>query len=192
MTLFGFRKWHSNSGNFPYKMIASLIVTISIYNANLKSRSMKTPLFTLLSEKQGGIYSVSPDATVREAALMMNDHHIGSVVVLEETKLVGIFTERDVMKRIVMNSLDPSVTLVGQVMTEKVTTVPVTTTVGKAMELMVTMRLRHLPVMKDGELVGVISIRDLTGCISKSFEFETDALWSFIKSGFPHAVSDIK
>ena len=153
---------------------------------------MKTPLSTLLSEKQGGIYSVSPDATVREAAHMMNNHHIGSVVVLEETKLVGIFTERDVMKRIVMNSLDPSVTLVGQVMTEKVTTVTPTITVGKAMELMVTMRLRHLPVMKDGELVGVISIRDLTGYISNSFEFETATLWSFINGGFPHAVSGIK
>ena len=75
---------------FPYKIIASLIVAISISNANLESRSMKAPLSTLLSEKQGGIYSVSPDATVREATHMMNDHHIGSVVVLEETKLVGI------------------------------------------------------------------------------------------------------
>lgn len=177
---------------FPYKMITSLIVAISFSNANLESRSMKAPLSTLLSEKKGGIYSVSPDATVREATHMINDHHIGSVVVLEETKLVGIFTERDVMKRIVMNALDPCVTLVGQVMTEKVTTVPLTTTVGKALELMVTMRLRHLPVMKDGELAGVISIRDLTGCISKSFEFEADTLWSFINSGFPHAVLGIK
>ncbi|MCZ6671740.1 MAG: CBS domain-containing protein [Verrucomicrobia bacterium] len=147
---------------------------------------MKSPLSTLLSEKQGSVYSVSPNTTVQDAAQMMNDHHIGSVVVLDETKLVGIFTERDVLKRIVMKDLDPSNTLVSQVMTKKITTVSPTTSVHKAMEMMATLRLRHLPVMKDDKLVGVISIRDLTGYISQSFKFETDTLWSFITGDYPN------
>jgi len=141
---------------------------------------MDTPISTLLSEKKNRVHSVSPNDTVRVAVLVMNDHHVGSVMVVNEGNLVGIFTERDVLQRIVAYGLDASITRISQVMTRELTTITPATEVNEALELITARRHRHLPVVEDGKLVGLISIGDIMRFLSDSFEMEAGSLWSYI------------
>ena len=151
---------------------------------------MKTPVSTLLLEKKNSVYSVSPNSTAQDAVQVMNDHHIGSVVVVDDDQLVGIFTERDVLQRIVASNLDPSRTRISQVMTTKLTTITPQTEVYEAMELMAKRRHRHLPVIEDGKLVGLISIGDATRYVSHSFDAEAGSLWSYISGDNSLEVAD--
>ena len=141
---------------------------------------METPISTLLSEKKNNVFSVSPNDTVQVAVLVMNHHHIGSVVVVDEGKLVGIFTERDVLQRIVAGGLDATSTRISQVMTRELTTVTPATELNEALDLIASRRHRHLPVLEDGNLVGLISIGDITRYLSDSFELERGSLWSYL------------
>ncbi len=164
---------------------------MGIYKLDLNDpQYMKTQLSTLLSEKHTTVHSVPPNATVKEAALVMTDHHIRSVLVLDQGDLVGIFTERDVLLRIVMEDRNPSTTLVNEVMTKNLTTVSPTTLVHEALNLITNKRFGHLPVMKDGKLAGIISIGDITKYFSHCYENEAGTLWSYITGDDPHVVSD--
>jgi len=151
---------------------------------------MKTPISTLLSEKKNCVFSVSPNDTVQVAVLVMNHHHIGSVMVVDEGKLVGMFTERDVLQRIVAGGLDASIIRISQVMTQELTTITPATDVNEALELITTRRLRHLPVIEDGNLVGSISIGDIMRFLSDSLEMEVGSLWSYITGDNSLEVAD--
>lgn len=151
---------------------------------------MKTQLSILLAEKPKTIFSVSPKSTVKDAANMMIDHHIRSVLVLDDGTLVGLFTERDVLMRVVMGDLDPATTLVEAVMTKDLATVSPTTLVHEALSLISKTHGGHLPVLKDGKPIGVISIGDLARYISHSFENEAGSLWNYITGDDPKAVLD--
>jgi len=152
---------------------------------------METPLSTLLAEKNGTVYCVSPSDTVQDAVLVMNDHHIGSVVVMDGDILVGIFTERDVLRRIVEKGLSSATTLISQVMTADVTTVTPATKFHEAMDLITTRRHRHLPVLDEGRLVGLVSVRDILQSVSHSFEVEAAHLWSYISGDNPYIASEL-
>ncbi|HVV87890.1 MAG TPA: CBS domain-containing protein [Kofleriaceae bacterium] len=108
------------------------------------------------------VLSIDSGATVKDAVALMNRHVVGSVIVLDGERLVGIFTERDVLTRIVAVGRDPGAVRVGEVMTRKVLVIDRDTSVTQAMTLMTTRRCRHLPVLDQGKLVAVISIGDLT------------------------------
>jgi CBS domain-containing protein len=157
----------------------------------LNSSYMKTHLSTLLAEKDSNIFSVSPKTTVKEAARIMTDNHIRSVVVLDQENLLGIFTERDILRRVVMFDLNPSSTMIEAVMTKDLNTGTPSTLVHEALELMGKMKHGHLPILKDGKLIGMISISDITRYISLSFENEACSLWSYISGDHPHAVLDL-
>jgi CBS domain-containing protein len=117
----------------------------------------------LLKEKGNAkLVSVAPTATVAEAVRTMNGAKIGAVVVLEGQKLVGMFTERDVLVRVVGNGRDPLATRVSEVMTSKVSSVGPATSVDEAMRLMSEHRHRHLPIVENGEVHGLISMGDVT------------------------------
>ena len=107
--------------------------------------------------------TISADAhqTVLEVARMMVEHKIGAVPVLEEGQLTGIFSERDLMSRVVVGGKDPARTLVGQVMTEDPLTVAPNDPVETCMTLMKRHGFRHLPVCAGRELKGVVSLRDI-------------------------------
>jgi CBS domain-containing protein len=107
--------------------------------------------------------TISADAhqTVLEVARMMVEHNIGAVPVLEEGQLTGIFSERDLMSRVVVGGKDPARTLVGQVMTEDPLTVAPNDPVETCMTLMKRHGFRHLPVCAGRELKGVVSLRDI-------------------------------
>jgi CBS domain-containing protein len=152
---------------------------------------METPISTLLAEKNDTVYCVSPSDTVQDAVLVMNDHHIGSVVVIDEGQLVGIFTERDVLRRVVEGDLDSAKTLVSQVMATEVTTVSPSTRFHEAMDLITTRRHRHLPVMDEGRLVGLVSVRDILQHVSHSYKVEVGQLWNYITGENSHVESDV-
>lgn len=151
---------------------------------------MKTQLHTLLAEKESKIFSVTPSTTVKEAARLMTDNHIRCVIVLDEGNMVGVFTERDVLRRVVMGDLIPTDTLVESVMTKDVSTAAPSTLVHKALELMGNGKHGHLPVLKDGKLIGLISISDITRYIAQSYENEAGSLWSYITGDDPHTILD--
>jgi len=116
-----------------------------------------------------GVVSVAPETTALEAAQRMNEAHVGSVVVLDgKGALLGIFTERDVLRRVVAESKDPAETLVGDVMTTWVHTAPPDTPIDDLRTLMREKRIRHVPIVEDGALRGMVSIGDLNAAEAKA------------------------
>lgn len=111
------------------------------------------------------VVSLPADASVREAAAHMKASHVASVVVTEasDEHLEGIFTERDLAERVVADGLDPEKTRLADVMTPCPITVGLETSVRDALRQMFGNNLRHLPIMHDGKVVGVISMRDFMG-----------------------------
>ncbi|MCH8165334.1 MAG: CBS domain-containing protein [Planctomycetes bacterium] len=115
----------------------------------------------LTAIKGGTIASLPPQATVLDAAQLMNDRHIGSVLVTEGNQLVGIFTERDVMRRVVADQRDPATTTVADVMTSPVACAAPHTTLDEIRTVMRDKRIRHVPVVNGGGVLGMISLGDL-------------------------------
>ena len=115
----------------------------------------------LLATKGHEVIAVQPSDTVLQAANLMNDLNIGGVVVLDGDRLAGIFTERDVLRRVVAQGLDPAETTVAEVMTASVITCPPHLTIEDCAAVMTTRNVRHLPVTEGAELTGVVTIRDL-------------------------------
>ena len=116
----------------------------------------------VLASKVNGVESTTPDTTVLDAVQQMNEHKIGALVVMDGGQVVGMFTERDVLRRIVGDERNPAATKVGQVMTSKVICCDVNDDLDEVATLMRTRRIRHVPVCNgDGKLMGMVSIGDL-------------------------------
>ncbi len=122
---------------------------------------LDSKLGTILKNKGGLVHSVEPEATVMEAVQSMNQHKIGALLVHRGKRLLGIFTERDVLVRVVDAGLDPNATTVQQVMTTNIHTVDSSTTVNEAMKIMTAERFRHLPIVDGERLMGMVSIGDI-------------------------------
>jgi len=120
------------------------------------------PTIQRILEKKGrAVISIGPDKTVLEAAQLMNNEHIGALVVCESERVTGIFTERDILLRIVAAQKDPATTMVRDVMTSKVACATSSSSRDELRDLMRNERIRHVPVVDDGILVGLLSIGDL-------------------------------
>jgi CBS domain-containing protein len=116
----------------------------------------------LLSIKGSAVSSIHPEATVYEAAERMNEKKIGALVVMDEGRLIGMFTERDILQRIVAQRRDAGTTLVRDVMSIEVVCCRLDTTLDEARGVMKNRRIRHLPVVDASErLLGLVSIGDL-------------------------------
>lgn len=122
---------------------------------------METKLSDVLEKKSGKIISVSPDSTVYDTITKMAEHRIGAILVIENDKLKGIFTERDYMSKIILQGLSSRETAVKDVMTWEVVFVTTDTTVDEALSVMTEKRCRHLPIFDNKQLVGIVSIGDL-------------------------------
>jgi CBS domain-containing protein len=107
------------------------------------------------------LYFAEPSQSVADVAKKMMELKIGAIVVLENGRLKGVFSERDVLTRVVVAGLDPEKTLVGDVMTQEVATVPESAGIEVAMDSMRANACRHLPVLRGEEVVGFLSMRDL-------------------------------
>ncbi|MBK5295311.1 MAG: CBS domain-containing protein [Acidobacteriia bacterium] len=115
----------------------------------------------ILSERE--MYSVDETQTVAEVVRRMAFLHVGAILVLGDGALRGIFSERDLMTRVVVERLDAACTRVGEVMTTNLATIDEQATVSQAMETMGLIGCRHLPVLRHGRVVGMVSMRDLMG-----------------------------
>ena len=124
----------------------------------------------VLAHKGRHIERIEAEASVAEAVARMNVRRIGSVLVTRDDVLVGILTERDVLVRVVGEGRDPLDTEVGDVMTRELVTVALDTPLHVAMQLVTELRCRHLPVLDEGRLVGLVSGGDLTASLLREQE----------------------
>ncbi len=129
---------------------------------------METPLkivlgakALLLAERGGALYTTRPEIPASEAIRTMCEQNVGCVLVIDNARLTGILSERDVLRRIVDKGINPADVAVGDVMTKNVFTVEPSLTVEEALAECTNRRIRHLPVIGDGELLGLLSIGDL-------------------------------
>ncbi len=120
-----------------------------------------TTVRNLLEIKGKDIWSVTPDSTVYDALRLMADKDVGALVVMEGDALVGIVSERDYARKLILHGKTSKDTLVREVMTSKVFTVHPDQTIEEVMEMMTQKRVRHLPVIENDHLLGVISIGDV-------------------------------
>jgi CBS domain-containing protein len=125
----------------------------------------------LLSTKGAQVWTIGGRASVRDAALVMNEHKIGALVVLDEGRVAGMFTERDVLRRVVAEGRDPAATTIADVMTKEVVCCTPETSIDEARTAMRDRRIRHLPVVDSGgKLHGLVSIGDLNAHEARSQE----------------------
>lgn len=146
---------------------------------------MHTLLHNLLLQKSGRTQSVTPDTTVAAAVDIMNATNVGSVLVMDGTRLVGIFTERDVLRRVVGKRMAAEKTPVSAVMTRELAVMRPTSTVADAMAVVSEKRVRHLPVVEDGRVLGVISAGDLNHWLIRGHQVEIDQLVDYITQRYP-------
>jgi len=132
--------------------------------------NMNNLIRDVLRTKTRQIETTTPTATVLEAVLAMNSQRIGSLLVANDAWPIGILTERDILVRVVEAGRDPATTHVEEVMTVDVVFVEETTTIGEAMAVMTRKRCRHLPVIDDGRLCGLVSAGDLAAWLVHEHE----------------------
>jgi len=141
---------------------------------------MNTSIATLLAGKGRALHTVPTTVTVTEAVQKMNQHKIGAMLVLNGEQLAGIFTERDVLTRVIAASLDPKTTPITKVMSGNVLTVAPEATVQEVMDIFADKRCRHLPVIEQGKLMGLISIGDVSRWVANSHRAEAESLRQYI------------
>jgi len=134
----------------------------------------------LLAEKGRQVYTIRKGATVCEAVREMNRKGVGALLVMADDRPVGIFTERDVLRRVVDVDRDPELTKVVEVMTADPVTVPPSTRVEEAMAEMTSRRFRHLPVLEAGEVVGLVSIGDIMRWVMMHMEDDLQHMTEYI------------
>lgn len=146
---------------------------------------MSVPVSALLKQKGDWVITIHPEATVFETIGRMVEHNVGAVLVTERGAVRGIFTERDYLRRIALQGRTSRDTRVDEVMTADLITVTPETTVDACMALMTTHKIRHLPVLRDDKLAGVISIGDCVRTLSMQAEDRVRDLERFVAGGYP-------
>jgi len=134
----------------------------------------------LLGDKGRQVYTVRKGATVCEAVREMNRKGVGALVVMLDERPAGIFTERDVLRRVVDEDRDPQLTRVVEVMTPDPVTIEVNDRVEEAMAIMTARRFRHLPVLDGGALVGLVSIGDVMRWVMLHLEENVQQMTDYI------------
>lgn len=145
--------------------LIAIVVAVIVYFMRLRD-SRAAPLSRIFAGSDA-IHSVGPDTLVTECVRTMAAAKIGALLVMDSERLVGIFTERDALNKVLAAGLDPRSTKVSEVMTRDPYCVPPTTTVGAAMQMVTERRFRHLPVVQDGKVLAILSSGDLTHWLVK-------------------------
>lgn len=134
----------------------------------------------LLMEKPRRLLDIDPDATVLEAVQRMADHHVGSLLVMRNGRLVGIVTERDYARKVILRNRTSATTQVLDIMTASVITVDPHVSARQCMRMMTDQRIRHLPVVEHGEVIGMVSIGDLVRAVIEDQQQEIEHLQHYI------------
>jgi len=140
---------------------------------------------TLLDRKGRGVFSIAPEASVYSAIEQMAERGIGALVVLQDGRLAGVFSERDYTRKVILAGRSSRETEVGEIMSTDLVTVAPTDGVNHCLRLMTENRVRHLPVVADGLVVGVLSIGDLVKQVIAEQEDTIDHLQSYIAGAYP-------
>ncbi|SMO75630.1 CBS domain-containing protein [Gracilimonas mengyeensis] len=139
----------------------------------------------LLNQKGSDVYSVAPNETVFIAISKMAELNIGALLVMEHGNLLGIVSERDYRNKVILKGRTSKETEVHEIMTDEVIRVEPTDTLNLCMQLMTEKKIRHLPVVNQGKVVGVISIGDVVKTIIARQKSEIDTLRDYIGGGYP-------
>jgi CBS domain-containing protein len=143
---------------------------------------VNTVALILKAKQHQSVLTIAPTATVMDAVRMMAEYNIGGLPVVEGDRIVGIVTERDYARKVALQGRSSEQTLVRDIMTSQVMYVSPAQTTEECMALMTDKRLRHLPVLDEGRLVGLISIGDLVKDIISEQQFVIDQLRNYIAS----------
>ena len=136
----------------------------------------------LLEAKAPEVFAIGPDAPVIDAIRLMAEKRIGAVVVMQAGRLVGILSERDYARKIVLQCRSSKDTPVRDIMTSDVISVGLNDTADRCMQLVTDKRIRHLPVLDGGNVLGVVSIGDLVKAVIEDQQLELDQLQRYIAS----------
>jgi CBS domain-containing protein len=137
----------------------------------------------ILGDKSGKVLSIEASSTVFEAVQEMVEANVGSLLVTDGGEIVGIVTERDYLRRVTLEDRTDKDTAVGEIMTTPLVVVTPDTDIDECMAIMTDRRIRHLPVVEHGDVVGVVSIGDLVKFKSKQQSFEIQYLTDYITAG---------
>lgn len=139
---------------------------------------------TLLKNKGREVYTIGPSTTVFDALAMMADRRVGALLVVEDNRLLGVVSERDYARKVILQGRSSRDTQVSEIMTPDLITVTPKDTVDRCMKLMTAERIRHLPVLEGGQIVGIVSLGDLVKSIIGAQEAEIQHLHAYIAGSY--------
>ncbi|MGO9259481.1 MAG: CBS domain-containing protein [Bryobacteraceae bacterium] len=140
---------------------------------------------SILQRKRREIWSVSPDTSVYDAIALMAEKSIGAVLVIADAKLVGIVSERDYARNVILQGRSSKGTRVEEIMTRDLVTVIPENTIDECMRIVTHHRIRHLPVIDRGNLIGIVSIGDMVNAVIADQAHTIDQLQTYIGSKYP-------
>jgi CBS domain-containing protein len=146
---------------------------------------MTETIAMILAAKGNEVFAIPPDSNVFDAIALMAEKQIGAVLVMSGPALLGIVSERDYARKVILQGRSSKETKVSEIMTCSVVTVETADTVEDCMRIMTRRRIRHLPVLESGQLVGLVSIGDLVKALISSQAFTIQQLESFIAGKYP-------
>jgi CBS domain-containing protein len=144
-----------------------------------------TTIGSILNRKGSGVWSVAPDYTVFEAISMMAEKNVGALPVMDGESLVGMISERDYARKVILLGRGSRETAVSEIMTSNVRTVRLNDSVQDCLQIMTENRIRHLPVLEDDKLTGIISIGDCVNWIISAQHAAIDDLERFVTGAYP-------
>ena len=139
-----------------------------------------TTIAQLLKTKGDQIWSVEPKATIFEALEIMSEKEIGALLVMKDGKLTGIFSERDYARKVILKGKSSKETPVGELMTKKVFYIDSQKTINDCMAMMTAKRIRHVPVIEDNQVMGIVTIGDVVNQIISEQEVTINHLENYI------------
>ena len=139
---------------------------------------------SIIGQKQRDVFSITPDATVYDAVALMAEKNVGALLVVEDGSLVGIISERDYTRKVMLRGKRSRETQVREIMSTNLTTVDPKQSIDDCLRFMTEKRIRHLPVVRDGHICGVISIGDLVKHVISVQSATLDHLERYISGGY--------
>jgi CBS domain-containing protein len=162
-------------GSLFILLICGAVLIIGVFFMKRRDRK-RAPLISIFEDRPPKLYRMGPDDTVDDCMREMIAHQIGAVVVMEDDRPIGIFTERDILTKVIGGGLEPASTKISEVMSTDPLCVAGTTTVEEAMNIISQRKFRHLPVVEAGNVVGMVSSGDLTRWLVRDKEQEVQQL----------------
>jgi CBS domain-containing protein len=138
----------------------------------------------VLKSKDSNIWAITSKETAYRALEIMDDKDIGALLVIDEGQLIGIFSERDYARKVILEGKSSKETTVGELMTSRLFSISPDKSIEECMALMTAARSRHMPVMEAGKLVGVVSLGDLVSVIIAKQKIEIDDLKNYVTGGY--------